>query len=85
MQTYDVLVIGSGMAGMTIARKCAAKGLKTAITDFRPYGGTCALRGCDPKKILIGAAEIIDRANKMRGNGLLGDWPKSRSTFLPWP
>jgi len=74
MQTYDVLVIGSGMAGMTIARKCAAKGLKTAITDFRPYGGTCALRGCDPKKILIGAAEIIDRANKMRGHGLAGDW-----------
>jgi len=73
MQTYDVLVIGSGMAGMTIAQKCSRKGLKTAITDFRPYGGTCALRGCDPKKILIGAAEIIDRANKMTGNGIKGD------------
>ena len=73
MQTYDVLVIGSGMAGMTIAQKCGRKGLKTAITDFRPYGGTCALRGCDPKKILIGAAEIIDRANKMTGNGIKGD------------
>ncbi len=72
--SYDVLVIGSGMAGMTIANKCAKKGLKTAITDFRPYGGTCALRGCDPKKILIGAAEIIDRANKMEGNGLIGNW-----------
>lgn len=74
MRNYDVLVIGSGMAGMTIAQKCGRKGLKTAITDFRPYGGTCALRGCDPKKILIGAAEIIDRANKMVGNGLKGDW-----------
>jgi len=62
------------MAGMTIANKCARKGLKTAITDFRSYGGTCALRGCDPKKILIGAAEIINRANKMEGNGLTGDW-----------
>ena len=73
MKNFDVLVIGSGMAGMTIAQKCGKKGLKTAITDFRPYGGTCALRGCDPKKILIGAAEIIDRANKMKGNGIVGN------------
>ncbi|MEP2774032.1 MAG: NAD(P)/FAD-dependent oxidoreductase [Fulvivirga sp.] len=70
---YDVIVIGSGMSGMTIANKCAKKGLKTAVTDSRPYGGTCALRGCDPKKILVGAAEIIDRANKMKGIGIQGD------------
>ena len=61
------------MAGMTIANKCAKKGLRTAVTDSRPYGGTCALRGCDPKKILVGAAEIIDRANKMKGIGIQGD------------
>lgn len=73
MKKYDVIVIGSGMAGMTIANKCAKKGLKTAITDSRPYGGTCALRGCDPKKILVGAAEIIGRADKMSGIGISGD------------
>ncbi|MDF9799127.1 glutathione reductase (NADPH) [Catalinimonas alkaloidigena] len=73
MKKYDVIIIGSGMAGMTIANKCAKKGLKTAITDSRPYGGTCALRGCDPKKILVGTAEIIDRANKMKGIGIEGD------------
>lgn len=73
MKKYDVIVIGSGMAGMTIANKCASKGLKTAVTDSRPYGGTCALRGCDPKKILVGATEIIDRANKMKGIGITGD------------
>ncbi len=53
MKTYDVVVIGSGMAGMTIARKCAAKEKRVAITDSRPYGGACALRGCDPKKVLL--------------------------------
>ncbi|AGA80347.1 dihydrolipoyl dehydrogenase family protein [Echinicola vietnamensis] len=73
MKKYDVIVIGSGMAGMTIANKCAKKGLKTAITDSRPYGGTCALRGCDPKKILVGAAEIIGRVDKMSGIGISGD------------
>lgn len=79
MKKYEVIVIGSGMAGMTIANKCARAGLKTAITDSRPYGGTCALRGCDPKKILVGASEIIDRANKMKNIGISGDvaidWP----------
>lgn len=78
MKKFDLLVIGSGMAGMTIANKCGKKGLKTAITDSRPYGGTCALRGCDPKKILLGAAEIIDRMHKMKNIGLTGhlriDW-----------
>jgi glutathione reductase (NADPH) len=74
MKKYDVIVIGSGMAGMTIANKCAKQGLKTAVTDSRPHGGTCALRGCDPKKILVGAAEIIDRADKMRGIGIQGDF-----------
>lgn len=73
MKKFDVIVIGSGMAGMTIANKSAKKGLRTAVTDSRSYGGTCALRGCDPKKILMGAAEIIDRTNKMKGIGIQGD------------
>ncbi len=41
-----------------------------AIVDSLPYGGTCALRGCDPKKILRRAAEIIDSARLMRGKGI---------------
>ena len=54
MKKYDVFVIGSGMAGMNIANKCASKGLKVGITDELPFGGTCALRGCDPKKVMLG-------------------------------
>jgi len=51
-----------------------------AIVDALPYGGTCALRGCDPKKILRRGAEIIDSARLMRGKGiddagLSIDWP----------
>jgi len=53
MKKYDVFVIGSGMSGMTAANKCASKGLKVGITDELPYGGTCALRGCDPKKVIM--------------------------------
>lgn len=38
MKQYDVIVIGLGMSGMTIANKCASKGLKVAVTDELSYG-----------------------------------------------
>jgi glutathione reductase (NADPH) len=67
---YDLMVIGAGMAGVAAANKCASAGWRVAIVDALPYGGTCALRGCDPKKILRRGAEIIDSARLMRGNGI---------------
>jgi len=70
MKEYDVFIIGSGMAGMTIANKCASKGLSVGITDELPYGGTCALRGCDPKKVIIGATEVRDFAVRLKGSGI---------------
>jgi glutathione reductase (NADPH) len=66
----DLVVVGAGMAGITAANKCAAAGWQVAIIDELPYGGTCALRGCDPKKMLRRGAEIIDAANLMRGRGI---------------
>ena len=67
---YDLIVIGAGMAGVSAANKCASQGWNVAIVDALPYGGTCALRGCDPKKILRRGAEIIDSARMMRGKGI---------------
>jgi glutathione reductase (NADPH) len=69
-KNYDLIVIGAGMAGVAAANKCAAQGWGVAIVDALPYGGTCALRGCDPKKILRRGAEIIDSARLMRGKGI---------------
>jgi len=69
-QHFDLIVIGAGMAGVAAANKCAAQGWQVAIVDALPYGGTCALRGCDPKKILRRGAEIIDSARLMRGKGI---------------
>jgi glutathione reductase (NADPH) len=54
--TYDLVVVGTGSGGAPAAFRCAADGWSVAIVDERPYGGTCALRGCDPKKVLIGGA-----------------------------
>ena len=50
-----------------------------AIVDDQPYGGTCAVRGCDPKKVLVGAAEVVSWDNRMAEHGTRGgaaiDWP----------
>ena len=78
--TYDLIVIGAGMAGVNAANKCGDAGWRVAIVDELPYGGTCALRGCDPKKILRRAAEIVDAALLLDGKGidaggLVINWP----------
>ncbi|MCA1604757.1 MAG: NAD(P)/FAD-dependent oxidoreductase, partial [Acidobacteria bacterium] len=77
---FDLIVIGTGAAGATAAYKCRKAGWEVAIIDSRPFGGTCALRGCDPKKVLVGAAELIDWNRRMDGNGVSAkeakiDWP----------
>lgn len=79
-EEFDLFVIGAGMAGTTAANKCAAQGWRVGIVDALPYGGTCALRGCDPKKILRRGAEVIDAAHLMHGKGITEgtvsiDWP----------
>lgn len=48
MRKYDLIVIGTGSAGSVAAKKCKQAGWEVAIIDEMPYGGTCALRGCDP-------------------------------------
>lgn len=69
-QHFDLVVLGVGMAAVSAANKCAAAGWSVAVVDELPYGGTCALRGCDPKKMLRRGAEIIDAARLMQGNGI---------------
>lgn len=73
METYDLIVIGSGTGGSVTASKCKKAGWSVAMIDNRPYGGTCALRGCDPKKVLVGAAELLDWNSRMQGNGISTD------------
>ena len=67
---YDLVVIGTGTAGTTIALNCRSKGLKVAIIDSMPFGGTCALRGCEPKKVLVEAAKTIDSNKKHQNKGV---------------
>lgn len=79
MDRFDVIVIGTGVAGQTVAEDCAAAGLTVAAVDRRPFGGTCLLRGCHPKKVLVGVAEVVERVRDLQGRGVTG------SAVLDWP
>lgn len=77
---YDLIVIGAGTAAMVAAMRVRAAGWTVAVTDLRPLGGTCALRGCDPKKMLISGTAAVDYARRMHDKGVAGnvhiDWPE---------
>ncbi len=89
IKNYDLIIIGTGSAASAVAYKCRKAGWNVAVIDSRPFGGTCALRGCDPKKVLVGAAELVDWHRRMAENGISAgevkiDWPtlmRFKNTF----
>src|ERR1700712_4181768 len=50
---YDLFVIGAGSGGVRAARIAAGHGAKVAIAEEHRVGGTCVIRGCVPKKLLV--------------------------------
>jgi glutathione reductase (NADPH) len=80
-RAFDLVAIGTGSAASSVVSRCRDAGWQVAIVDSRPFGGTCALRGCDPKKVLVGAAEAVDWTRRMNGKGIRAetlqiDWPE---------
>src|SRR5688500_1528598 len=76
---FDLVVVGTGVTS-AVATRCRQAGWTVAVVDSRAFGGTCALRGCVPKKILVGAAEAVQHARDMANLGvpaatLAVDWP----------
>ena len=82
IRPYDVVVIGSGPAAGTVVSGLKNSGLSVAAIDRRKFGGTCALWGCNSKKVLLNAAKAVDFARRSHGvltaNGAaVGlDWPR---------
>jgi glutathione reductase (NADPH) len=71
---FDLVVIGTGTAASVAAYHCQGAGWRVAVIDHLPFGGTCALRGCDPKKVLVGLAECSVRALRGWSHGLPCRW-----------
>lgn len=66
---FEVLVLGTGPSGGSVAEQAAEQSRRVAIADNRQFGGTCALRGCNPKKVYTNAGQLVDRVR--RGEGRL--------------
>jgi glutathione reductase (NADPH) len=90
---YDLVVVGTGITS-AVASRCREAGWTVAVVDSRPFGGTCALRGCVPKKVLVSAAEVVHAARDLAATGvpagsLTLDWPAlmrfKRSLVDPTP
>jgi len=65
----DLFVIGGGSGGVRAARVAAEHGARVAIAEDRRWGGTCVIRGCVPKKLLVYASEVSRALADARGNG----------------
>jgi glutathione reductase (NADPH) len=86
-RNYDLFVIGAGSGGVRAARVAAGHGAKVAIAEEHRIGGTCVIRGCVPKKLLVyGAhfAEDLEDAARFGWHvqGARFDWPTLRDNVL---
>jgi len=77
---YDLFVIGAGSGGVRAARVAAAHGARVAIAEEYRVGGTCVIRGCVPKKLLVYGAHFAEDLQDARRFG----WKVGKSTF-DWP
>jgi glutathione reductase (NADPH) len=66
---YDLFVIGGGSGGVRAARVAAQRGVKVALAEEDRYGGTCVIRGCVPKKLMVFASEFPAMATEARAYG----------------
>ena len=78
--TVDVLVLGTGEAARSVAYPCREAGLRVAVVDDHPFGGTCPLRGCDPKKVLVSVSDLVDWSRRMQSKGV-----SAPGLSLNWP
>lgn len=78
-QSFDAIIVGSGTSAYYAADGLLKQNYTVAMIDERPYGGTCALRGCQPKKYLVANAEAVAMSRHLLGQGikdtLITDWP----------
>lgn len=66
---YDLFVIGGGSGGVRAARVAAAEGVRVALAEEDRYGGTCVIRGCVPKKLMVFASEFSSTMEDARSYG----------------
>jgi glutathione reductase (NADPH) len=75
---FDLITLGAGSAGVALSRRAALHGARVAVVEGGRVGGTCVIRGCVPKKLLMYAAQYGDAFREARGYGWAGAEPAFR-------
>jgi glutathione reductase (NADPH) len=76
MREFDLFVIGGGSGGVRAARVAAGHGAKVALAESHRLGGTCVIRGCVPKKLMVLASRFADEFAEAAGYGWQLDGPR---------
>ena len=63
-ESFDVIIIGAGQAGPSLAMRCSKEGLKTAFIERGAFGGTCVNVGCTPTKAMVASARAVHQAQR---------------------
>ena len=71
MQTFDAIIIGSGQAGPSLAKRLAGTGRHVAIIERGAFGGTCINTGCTPTKTLVASAYAAHMARRAAEFGVV--------------
>src|SRR5260370_37568045 len=77
---FDMITLGAGSGGVAASRRAGSHGARVAIIEESRIGGTCVLRGCVPKKLLVYGAQFADAFADAAGSG----WTVGRPSF-DWP
>jgi len=67
---FDLFIIGAGSGGVRAARLASKLGKKVAIAEEYRFGGTCVIRGCVPKKLMVFASSYSKIFKEGKGYGL---------------
>ena len=76
MKTHDLIVLGAGNAGLAAASVAREAGWSVLVVESLDVGGTCPLRGCVPKKVLVAAAEALDVIRRASAHCITVSEPK---------
>ena len=81
MKEVDLFVIGGGSGGVHAARVAAQHGARVALAESYRLGGTCVIRGCVPKKLMVMASRFAQAFDDARGFG----WTLPAAPEFAWP
>ena len=69
-QSFDLVVLGAGSGGLAAAKRAARHGARVAIVEGDRVGGTCVIRGCVPKKLLVYGSQMAEQMKEASSYGV---------------